>query len=524
MTSGSRRRAAASAASGRAVLLGPTGSGPLSSPSMRCSATLLRARAAARPIVVAVRCAPRPPFRRPRRRSAWALRGGRARAAAPAAWASGALGLVAPLGRIRQRSSRLPAGRPPTAGVLRRLCRAWPTWPVTARPASRAGLGSARGGRLGSGAPEHVGSRRPIALAALRPRARRVAGTDLPPPRGRWPRRLRSRSPSPSSSPGAGASRPPAAVEGAGVELAWSERGAGPVVLLVHGLASGRADAGGRGRRPGATSRAWSATTAAATAPAARPSPYGGTPVEEQAEDAAAVLAAAGGGAAVAAGFGALVALDLLRRHRGLVRAVALADPPLFKLVPEATRGPRGDLRPPARRRCGRAAREPGWRSGWATTRTPGSSPAPGRRTAPLRRLGRALVLAGHPRRAAPLDGPAVSSPVRARRAPAPPRPAPGRAPAALAPDADGDLAALRARCCGRRVRRGRDLERRPRATARPAPPVAPPPPRSSPGAGASKPSCGSSARTLDLVWPRATRFAPGRPRRRRSPSARACR
>jgi pimeloyl-ACP methyl ester carboxylesterase len=127
-------------------------------------------------------------------------------------------------------------------------------------------------------------------------------------------------------------------VEGAGVELAWTGRGAGPVVLLVHGLA---ADA--RTLDPEAEALAGAARVVTydrrGYGASGAPSPYGGTTVEEQAEDAAAVLAAAGGGPAVVAGagFGALVALDLLRRHRGLVRAVALADPPLFQLVPEAT-------------------------------------------------------------------------------------------------------------------------------------------------------------------------------------------
>jgi pimeloyl-ACP methyl ester carboxylesterase len=36
-------------------------------------------------------------------------------------------------------------------------------------------------------------------------------------------------------------------------------------------------------------------------------------------------------------GFGALVALDLTKRHRALVRAAVLSNPPLFMFVPEAT-------------------------------------------------------------------------------------------------------------------------------------------------------------------------------------------
>ena len=127
-------------------------------------------------------------------------------------------------------------------------------------------------------------------------------------------------------------------VEGAGVPLAYAEHGAGPPVLLVHGVAS---DA--QAQRP----------VAAALAPDARviaydrrgygasgaPEPYEGTTVEEQAEDAAALLRALDAVPAVVAGdgFGALVALDLLKRHAGLVRAAVLSNPALFALVPEAT-------------------------------------------------------------------------------------------------------------------------------------------------------------------------------------------
>jgi pimeloyl-ACP methyl ester carboxylesterase len=127
-------------------------------------------------------------------------------------------------------------------------------------------------------------------------------------------------------------------VEGAGVELAYAERGAGPCVLLVHGIASDAAAL---------------APVAEALAPRARviahdrrgyggsgaPEPYEGTSVEEQAEDAAALLRALDAAPAIVAGvgFGALVALDLVKRHGGLVRGTVLADPALYALVPEAT-------------------------------------------------------------------------------------------------------------------------------------------------------------------------------------------
>jgi pimeloyl-ACP methyl ester carboxylesterase len=127
-------------------------------------------------------------------------------------------------------------------------------------------------------------------------------------------------------------------VEGAGVPLAYTERGVGPAVLLIHGLASDAAAlepvvAGlAGGARVIAYDRRGYGSSGA-------PEPYEGTTAEEQAEDAAALLRALGAGPAVVCGdgFGALVALDLMKRHGGLVRAAVLSDPPLFAMVPEAT-------------------------------------------------------------------------------------------------------------------------------------------------------------------------------------------
>ena len=130
----------------------------------------------------------------------------------------------------------------------------------------------------------------------------------------------------------------PVTIEGAGVPLAVYESGEGPAVLLVHDIGSDATDL--------ATTAARLATRARVVAYDRRgyglsgaPVPYAATTVNEQAEDAAAVLRWVGGPPAVVAGagFGALVALDLATRHAGLVRAIALADPPLFAFVPEAT-------------------------------------------------------------------------------------------------------------------------------------------------------------------------------------------
>ena len=130
----------------------------------------------------------------------------------------------------------------------------------------------------------------------------------------------------------------PPTVEGAGVPLAYREWGDGPPAVLIHGIASDAealapvAEAlAGQFRVVAYDRRGYGSSGA--------PEPYGGTTVEEQAEDAAALMVATGAVDAVVCGdgFGALVALDLLKRHGGLVRAAVLSDPPLFALVPEAT-------------------------------------------------------------------------------------------------------------------------------------------------------------------------------------------
>jgi pimeloyl-ACP methyl ester carboxylesterase len=128
-------------------------------------------------------------------------------------------------------------------------------------------------------------------------------------------------------------------VEGAGVALHYAESGTGPPVVLVHGLAS--------------DARTWEPVRARLAAGGARaiaydrrgygasgaPEPYSATTVAEQAEDAAALLRRLNAAPAVLVGdgFGALVVLDLLARHRTLVAGAVLADPPLFAFVPEAT-------------------------------------------------------------------------------------------------------------------------------------------------------------------------------------------
>jgi 3-oxoadipate enol-lactonase len=130
----------------------------------------------------------------------------------------------------------------------------------------------------------------------------------------------------------------PPSVEGAGVALNVVERGAGAPVLLIHGLAS---DA--EAMAPVAQALAAEARVIAydrrGYGSSGAPEPYVGTTIEEQAQDAAALLGALAAGPAVVCGdgFGALVALDLAKRHGALVRAAVLSEPPLFMFVPAAT-------------------------------------------------------------------------------------------------------------------------------------------------------------------------------------------
>ncbi|MGI8803685.1 MAG: alpha/beta fold hydrolase [Solirubrobacteraceae bacterium] len=127
-------------------------------------------------------------------------------------------------------------------------------------------------------------------------------------------------------------------MEGAGVELHYEVRGEGSPVFLVHGLAADAA-----AFAPLVAGLADRATTIAfdrrGYGSSGAPEPYTATTVAEQAQDAAALLAGLGlaGVTAVGEGFGALVVLDLIKRHAALVGAAVVADPPLYAFVPEAT-------------------------------------------------------------------------------------------------------------------------------------------------------------------------------------------
>jgi pimeloyl-ACP methyl ester carboxylesterase len=126
--------------------------------------------------------------------------------------------------------------------------------------------------------------------------------------------------------------------QGLGVELSYEEHGAGAPLLLVHGIADGaegwrevREALAGEARVIAYDRRGYGGSDA--------PEPYERTTVEEQAEDAALLLRGLEAAPAVVCGrdLGAVVALDLVRRYGELVRAVALVDPALYQLAPEAT-------------------------------------------------------------------------------------------------------------------------------------------------------------------------------------------
>ena len=130
-----------------------------------------------------------------------------------------------------------------------------------------------------------------------------------------------------------------------GVELSWSERGAGVPVLLVHETATDSAAwvplaealAGAGARAISYDRRGWGASSA--------PEGYRRTTIEEQSEDAAELIEVAGAVPALAcgAGIGAVIALDLLLRRPELVAGAVLVEPPVLGLLPEATEMLSGD-------------------------------------------------------------------------------------------------------------------------------------------------------------------------------------
>ncbi|MDQ3933814.1 MAG: alpha/beta hydrolase [Actinomycetota bacterium] len=124
-----------------------------------------------------------------------------------------------------------------------------------------------------------------------------------------------------------------ATVEGAGVELAYDERGEGRPVVLVHGTASTRAiwdevrEALGPGFRTIAYDRR-------AYGGSGAPEGFTGTTVGEHGDDLIALLRAFDLAPALLCGhsFGAMACLDVIVREPGLVRAAVLIEPPMLWL------------------------------------------------------------------------------------------------------------------------------------------------------------------------------------------------
>jgi pimeloyl-ACP methyl ester carboxylesterase len=122
-------------------------------------------------------------------------------------------------------------------------------------------------------------------------------------------------------------------LEGAGVELAFEERGSGPSVVLVHGATGTGAiwretvAALGEGMRTIAYDRRGYGASGA-------PEAYAGTTFEEQAEDAAALIRSLDAAPAIVCGhsLGAGVCLDLMKRHAQLLRGAVLIEPPVLSL------------------------------------------------------------------------------------------------------------------------------------------------------------------------------------------------
>ena len=235
-------------------------------------------------------------------------------------------------------------------------------------------------------------------------------------------------------------------VEGAGVELAYEERGARRrrCARARHGRRRTRADAGRSGpRRARARDRL---RPPRLRRRAARPSPTRRTTVQEQAEDArrAAAVAGAARRARWRARLRRAVALDLLLRHPALAARRRARDPPLLAFVPDAARAWPRSARS-WRTRCARAG--PGRR------RERGSAAADGERVARAQRSAgrsspttRAGELAVAARELRAIGVPASSStPGPGRRARAR-RGRRGRAAAARTGAAqDGDVAAAAA-------------------------------------------------------------------------------
>jgi 2-(acetamidomethylene)succinate hydrolase len=129
-----------------------------------------------------------------------------------------------------------------------------------------------------------------------------------------------------------------ATVEGAGVELAYDERGAGQPVVLVHGTAATRSiwdevreELGDSFRTIAYDRRAYGESGA--------PEGFTAAPVPEHGDDLIALIRRLDLAPALLCGhsFGAMTALDVVLREPELVRAAVLVEPPMLWLASNGT-------------------------------------------------------------------------------------------------------------------------------------------------------------------------------------------
>ncbi|MDQ3632061.1 MAG: alpha/beta hydrolase [Actinomycetota bacterium] len=125
-------------------------------------------------------------------------------------------------------------------------------------------------------------------------------------------------------------------VEGAGAALAYRETGSGRPAVVVHDVAADAATWAPSLPRIGGRVIAYDRRGYGSST---KPEGYAATTVEEQAEDLAALLRAlcAAPALLLGDGFGALMTLDVAKRHPGLVASLVLADTPLYAFVASAT-------------------------------------------------------------------------------------------------------------------------------------------------------------------------------------------
>ncbi|HEV3228733.1 MAG TPA: alpha/beta hydrolase [Solirubrobacteraceae bacterium] len=155
---------------------------------------------------------------------------------------------------------------------------------------------------------------------------------------------------------------------GAGVELAYRERGAGTAVLLIHGMAADAESWGPVAERLAERARVIAYDRRGYGASQA-PEGYRRTTVQEQAQDAESVLRSLDADPVVLCGedFGALICLELALRHALSLAGLVLVEPATLALVPQAT-----EALSAQRSELERALREHGpsgavevWLSGW---------------------------------------------------------------------------------------------------------------------------------------------------------------